>query len=334
MLVLARYVDLPMTPGWLLGGAVLLLLLSVASWRFVEQPFRAAGSPWRARAPMLVPVGGAVLAAYAALVIALHGLPARFPPEIASVASYYDYRDQKPFREGQCFITSKDRASDFDRQVCLRLDPGKTNVLLIGDSHAAHLWTGLREAWPAVNFLQATASGCKPVLGTTGASRCTRMMSDMFADFVPSHRLDAIVFGGLWEDGDVAPLLRTIATLRPVVPRIVVFGPMPRYDQPVATLLAQSLYRGGLARVPQHLLPGVKRLADMMRAALAPVATYVSSYDALCAQADACRLFVSAGVPMQFDYHHLTAPGAASLMMQVKRENAGLFGPQRSTSSR
>ena len=334
MLVLARYADLPMTPGWLLGGAAVLFCLSAASWRFVEQPFRVTASSWRARAPVAIPTGGAVLVATAATVIALHGLPARFPPEVASIAAYYDYRDQKPFRQGQCFITSQDRASAFDRDDCLRLDSRKPNVLLIGDSHAAHMWTGLREAWPTVNVLQATASGCKPTLGTSGAARCTQMMNDMFASFIPSHRLDALVIGGLWDEGDVAPLLRTIAAMAPYVPRIVVFGPVPRYDEPLATLLAQSLYRGDLDRVPQHLLPGVKRLDEVMRKALAPVATYISPYDALCPDGTACRVFVSSGVPMQFDYHHLTAPGAASLMAQVKREHAGLFEPHRSTSSR
>ena len=333
LLVLARSADLPMSPGWLLGGAILLMLLSYASWRFVEQPFRAVGSPWRARAPMLVPATAAALALGAVLVISLHGLPGRFPPEVASVASYYDYRDLKPFREGQCFITSKNRLSDFDRPVCLRLAADSPNVLLIGDSHAAHLWTGLHDTWPSVNFLQATASGCKPVIGGAGPARCTQMMGDMFANFIPSHKLDALVFGGLWEEGDIAPLRRTIAALAHV-PKIIVFGPMPRYDEPVATLLAQSLYRGDLERVPEHLLPGVRHLDETMRAALSPVATYISSYNALCADAQSCRLFVSAGVPMQFDYHHLTAPGAASLMMQVKREHAELFEPQRSTSSR
>ena len=333
ILVLARYADLPQSAAWLVGEAILLLALSVASWRFVEQPFRRAGSPWQRRAPVLIPVAGAALVAGSVAIVAMQGLPRRFPPDVASVAAYYDYRDQKPFREGQCFITSKDTLADFDRGTCLAMAADKPNVLLLGDSHAAHLWTGLRDTWPGVNFLQATASGCKPVLGTTGASRCTTLMDDMLKRFVPTHRLDAVAIGGLWDVADIQPLVRTVAALRPFAGQVVVFGPMPRYDQPLATLLAKGLEHGDLAGVRRHLVPGTADLDARMRAALAPVARYVSTYEAMCT-AGSCRLFVSAGIPMQFDYHHLTVPGAAAMMARIRQDNAGLFVPQRSTSNR
>ena len=200
----------------------------------------------------------------------------------------------------------------------------KKNVLLLGDSHAAHLWTGLADTWRDVNFLQATASGCKPVIGATGPARCTKMMDEMIARFIPEHRLDAIVIGGLWDKADFAPLQATIEALRPYVGKIVVFGPMPRYDVPAATLIAKSMLRGTLADVPRHLRAGVHELDDEMRAAIAPLATYVSPYDAMC-PGDHCRLFAGAGVPMQFDYHHLTKQGCDRMMTTIRATNGPLF---------
>ena len=335
ILVIARYHDLPQTPPWLAGEAVLLVALSWASWRFIEQPFRAAGSPWRQRAALILPAAAAGLVAAAVAMVALNGLPGRFPPDVASVAGYYAYRDGKPFREGRCFITSQNSLGDFDRGTCLALAPDKPNVLLLGDSHAAHLWTGLRDAWPGINFLQATASGCKPLLGATGARRCTALMGDMLERFIPEHRLDAVVIAGLWDEADIAPLMTTLEALVPAAPDLVVFGPMPRYDQPVATLLAKGLRDHDLAAVPRHRLAGTAGLDARMRAAVSPVARYVSPYAALCPADGACRLFASAGVPMQFDYHHLTAAGAAAMMATIKEGAPDLFAPfQRSTSSR
>ena len=176
ILVLARLAELPRTAPWLVGEAALLLVLSAATWRFVEQPFRTAGSPWRRRAPMLIPLGGAALLGSTALVLALDGLPGRFPPDVAAVAAYGRLGETRPFREGQCFLTSRTSATDYDRAACLDLAADRPNVLLLGDSHAAHLWTGLRDTWPEVRVLQATASGCKPVLGTTGTKRCTGLV--------------------------------------------------------------------------------------------------------------------------------------------------------------
>ena len=331
--MLARAAALPSTLPWRMAEAALLLAVATLSWRVIEQPFRAADSVWRRRAPVLVPLGGILLAGTAALVVALHGLPRRFPPDVASVAAFYSYRDARPFREGRCFITSKDRAADYDRGACLAMAPDRPNVLLLGDSHAAQLWTGLRDAWPGIGFLQATASGCKPVLGATGSARCTALMADMLARFIPAHRLDALVIAGLWDEADIAPLRATVAALAPHVGRVVVFGPMPRYDQPAATLIARSMLNNDLGAVPGHLLPGVAELDGRMRAAVAPLATYVSPYDALCA-AGRCRLFARAGVPMQFDYHHLTEDGAAVMMARIREGMPDLFDPQRSTSSR
>ncbi len=333
ILVLARAADLPRTPTWLGGEAILLLAVSALSWRFIEQPFRVPGSRSHRHAAVVIPLGCVVLAGCAVLVIGLRGLPQRFPPDVASVAGYYGYRDAKPFREGQCFITSKDRLADYDRGTCLALARDRPNVLLLGDSHAAHLWTGLRDAWPGVNFLQATASGCKPVLGATGSARCTVLMDEMLARFVPAQRLDGLVIAGLWEEADVAPLVATATAMKPHVGRVVVFGPMPRYDQPAATLIARSLRNHDLDAVSGHLVPGVAELDARMRTALAPVASYLSPYDAICG-AGRCRLFASAGVPMQFDYHHLTAPGAAVLMAGIAAGLPDLFAAQRSTSSR
>jgi peptidoglycan/LPS O-acetylase OafA/YrhL len=324
LIVGLRYAGWPVTPALVVGAGALLLGLSYVSWRFVETPFRDPRSAWRARALVVVPALATALVATCLLTITAGGWPRRFPPDVASVASYYSYRDQKPFREGRCFITSKNSLSDYDRAACLRLEPGRKNVLLLGDSHAAHLWTGLSDTWPDINFLQATASGCKPVIGTTGASRCVTMMDEMISRFIPSHRLDAIVFSGQWDETDIAPLQATIARLRPYAGRIVVFGPLPRYYEPASTLIAKAMLHGTLASVPDYRIEGTDALDAEMRAAIAPIATYVSTRDALC-PGGKCRLFAAPGVPMQFDFSHLTKPGADALMATIRATDGPLF---------
>ena len=325
ILVLARYAELPTALPWRLGEGLLLVAFSAASYRFVEQPFRAPDSAWRRRAPVLLPAAAATLAACCALALGLHGLPGRFRPEVDSLASYADYRDRKPFREGRCFLTSREDDERFDRGTCLALSADGPNVLLMGDSHAAHLWSGLRSTWPDVNFLQATASGCTPVLGAAGSHRCTAMMREMFDRFIPGRRLDAVILSALWSDADVEPLRRTLDVLAREGERAIVFGPLPRYDVPMAALLARAVLHDDLDEVARHRLPATARLDARLRAAVAPLATYVSTWHALCPNG-LCRLFAAPGVPMEFDYHHLTAPGADALMATVAADHPGLFG--------
>ena len=287
----------------------------------VPPPVRA-GAAVRGR---LLPAGALLLGCLCALAVAGNGWPGRFPPGVAAVAATYSTASRGPYREGQCFITSKERVDAFDRAACLRVRADAPNVLLLGDSHAAHLEPGFRDAWPGLNLLQATASGCKPVLGARGAERCTTLMRAMLEDFIPAHHLDAIVVAALWEEADLPALRATLRALRPHATRVVVFGPVPRYDQPASTLIARAMLRGELDRVPSHLLPGVKGLDALMAAAVTPLAAYVSPYRLIC-PGDRCRLFAAPDVPMQFDYHHLTRDGSDWLVMRLRREDGGVLG--------
>ena len=179
--------------------------------------------------------------------------------------------------------------------------------------------------WPALNLLQATASGCKPVLGARGAGRCTALMRDMLEGFIPAHHLDAIVIAALWDEADIPALRATLAAVRPFATQVVVFGPVPRYDQPAASLIAGHMLRGELPGVQAHLLPGVKPLDALMRTAVEPLAAYVSPYRAICPD-DRCRLLAADGAPLQFDYHHLTREGSDWLVAALRREDPTMLG--------
>ena len=65
-----------------------------------------------------------------------------------------------------------------------------------------------------------------------------------------------------------------------------------------------------------------------MRRDLTPLATYVSPYGIICPEG-CCRLLAAPGVPMQFDYHHLTPLGADILMTAVREHGVSTFGGNR-----
>ena len=305
---------------------VLLIELSVAlaylSWRFVEQPFRK--HPYRVGAFTTVAAAAGAMAFGSALVLVARPASALIWPsgvEVDRLLAYQDYGEMH-MRAGTCFLPSKfDTFERYKGDVCLAVDPDKRNFLIVGDSHAAHLWLGLQTVFKDANFLQATASGCKPVLQATGAERCTRLMDFIFATFLPRTHLDGIILSAKWNSTDLDMLRATALGLRRYADRIYVFGPIEQYERPLPQILAQGVGREESELAAKYRLAWPSETDRVIATGLAgdPV-RYVSVYRTLCPSQ--CVLWAKKGVPLQFDYGHLTAEGSIFLASQL---DPGLF---------
>jgi peptidoglycan/LPS O-acetylase OafA/YrhL len=143
-------------------------VLATISWRFIERPPRER--PYRLSAYGTLAAGGGVMAA-ASVVALMAGPTSRSlwsnSGRAEALLAYEDYDGPAAMRDGVCFLSSRsDNFSIYDNNSCLALRSDQKNFLIVGDSHAAHLWHGLHAVFQKVNFLQATASGCKPVVGS------------------------------------------------------------------------------------------------------------------------------------------------------------------------
>lgn len=227
----------------------------------------------------------------------------------------------------QCFLAPDTNAfSYFTQGECLKVSDTKRNVLIIGDSHAQHLVAGYRQAFPDVNFMQATAFGCYPVLGAKGERGCADLIEFMFKVYLPSHRVDIIVLSARWNAELVPKAIETAGYLASFAGRVVISGPIPEYDVAVPRLLARvATGEEDIAHVAsRHLLPKPKSVDAQFSAAELPIGvTYISVYKALC-NSD-CTMIVPDDVPSQIDYGHLTKEGARYLGGKV---GAQLFGGQ------
>jgi peptidoglycan/LPS O-acetylase OafA/YrhL len=320
LIVFVSYLDLPLTAGLQILLGILLVTVAFLTWKYVERPFRDPASPLRRRALVLLPSGlAAVLGCSLAIVVA-RGLPERFPETIAHVSSYYDYESRREFREGTCFLTSKSGGfRSFNEDACLKKSHVRPNYLLIGDSEAAHLWIGLSTALPEVNFLQATASGCKPVIGTAGETYCSDLINHVLLNFLPHAAVDGVIFAGAWKTDDASLLEVTIEHCRKFVPKVIVLGRVPSYDMPLPTLIGRSLIENRPEMVREHLVLYAPVVDHMFEKSLHD-ATYVSLFRLLCPDG-ACRLYGPNGAPLQFDGSHLTTEGSVLTAMLLKRAN-------------
>jgi peptidoglycan/LPS O-acetylase OafA/YrhL len=301
----------------------LTVAISYLSWRFVEQPFRSGTlAPARRDAFRIAGVTTAVLLAGGAAGIVASQNPSQADRSASQLEAYNSYNYQPVFRSGSCFTQS---FSTFDEK-CLALAPGRTNVLLWGDSYAAQYFHGLRKSADpqAVNILQATQAACMPTFAAAsqGVASCRDFAARMDAFFAGS-RPDLVILSADWGeyargsrfDGMIADLKRTIARLDASGIRTVLLGPPVQFRSRLPAMLMRAQLRGVELRADDFILPDIFELDARMRTALPSREkfSYVSVVNAIC-PARQCPLTTGEDVPLAWDHAHLTAEGSEYVM--------------------
>ncbi len=181
---------------------LICFVLAILSWRFVERPFR--NRPRRIERMPLFALSAAVMVVLllcSATVIYAGGFPARFPRRAVQVASFRTPPDSIIGELGDCVITYDNQDTIFEDGHCLQNLSKKDTYLLLGDSHAAALWDGLRTSLPNSNVVLAATWGCPPSLppemhqqhlGEVGGL-CEHMMQFIFQNFLRSNPIKGLL---------------------------------------------------------------------------------------------------------------------------------------------
>jgi SGNH domain (fused to AT3 domains) len=298
---------------------LLLVAFSVGiaflSWKFVETPFRSKAS--ETSNGMVFGVASVAMSSVAALcglILIANGAPFRFPERVVVIAAYLGYDPSDAFRSGRCYLSNN--RQQFDSQTCMKLDSKRPNYLLVGDSHAAHLWFGLSSAMPEVNVMQATASACRPAVMPVSpfdTRACPRLMDFVFNDFLVNNKVDKILLSASWKDEDIPVLSGMLVKLKARGFDVAVLGPIVEYDGPLPRLLADEILRNSPSIASAMRTPGIRERDRAMRQLVTDRgATYVSVYDSVCRN-DRCDEFAEGDIPLQFDAGHLTAKGSVEV---------------------
>jgi peptidoglycan/LPS O-acetylase OafA/YrhL len=298
------------------------LLLAVLSWRFVERPFRSG--PLRLSGRPLFALAGAVmfiLLMFSSVTVLVGGFKGRFPADAVKVASGLDGNEENSaMRTGACFITSDYHFSDYSYDLCLHQDQGKANYLLLGDSHAAMLWSALSTSLKEANIMQANTNGCEPLIRPLGTPDCKKMMNYIFQTYLSTHPVQGVFLVGRWLEQDLDELSSTIAWAKQHEVPVIVFGPMPEYDAPLPRLLAYSIAWNKASLASQHLVASSETLDAKMQ--LMAMNTwhvpYISLYREIC-DAQGCTEYTDATktIPLMSDTNHLSQFGAFFIVQRL-----------------
>lgn len=325
--------------AWTAAGMAASVLLGWLSFRLVENPARRLINRFRL-APALVLSAAMVLAPFA-IAAALHyqsdrvtALRFKDHPRLADVraletlqARYFGELYKPLYREGSCFLVPE-KSHDGFAPECAGERP---RIVLWGDSHAAHLWPGLKAATLPGEAAQWTASGCPPLIGEAFSKRphC-RAINEWVLRRLLETKPPVLVLAGAWVKHDAATIRRGLAeTLSRLGadpawrPRIVLVGSVPAWRKPLPKLLASDFLGGDeRQRSRNDLDPDMARRDALIKELAAGRAEFFSPIAAACNEEGCLRYIEKDGarLPFAFDYGHLIEESSVMVVAALFRQ--------------
>ncbi len=309
----------PIEEAGLIAGSIGVAALS---YYLVEQPFlRRLRS---ADARKTVAVGGLALIGMvcASLLVATRSEAWRsIPAEAIKVADYVTYADSPAFmaqsRKGPCQVYTL--AQPYKPDLCAPLLPGKINVALIGDSHAAHYWRSLVDRFPHANIMQATGAGCAMLLDSVGLKHCAAVHRFAYGAMLARGHISHVILAERWTPGQIPQLRKTVAYFHSRGIGVTIIGPVAEYDARFPIALGRAMETGNASDVDRFRRNEIARTDALVRAAaLASGAAYYSVYQAECARNTCAYTNPHDGAPLHFDYGHVTKSGADYLLRGLR----------------
>jgi peptidoglycan/LPS O-acetylase OafA/YrhL len=250
-----------------------------------------------------------------------------FKKETVSISNYYqndtkEHNDQ--FSKYVCYINTegKDTAT-FKKKECLCVDHTKRNVILLGDSHAAHLSQSIRESLSAlgIHLSQATSTGCFPIIRKNGMSECSDIIDYTYYNFLPknAHEIDGVIISANWaliKDNErvklIEDLTKTFEHLEKLDIRPILLGQTETYNISFPTIAARE-YENKVSISSNYLSEASLSINAFLKENFKKY--YIDIYDL-----GNVSKISNAGVPYMFDQNHFTKFGADQITKLILKD--------------
>lgn len=353
ILVFAQhYLLRPLEPAETTALVVLSIVVAVASWRFIEQPFRgpnrmlSTGSLFRFSAAMILCV-----VTIGITFDQTEGLPQRMPTHVLDIAKF---ANDRPIRRKQCEGIAP-RELTYHRACRLNEVAAKPSVAVWGDSHAMAVMATFGQSLASFgrNGLNFTSNGCAPVLDVSRqigdlSETCPAFARKTLSILSEHKEIDTIILVSRWArhaegtpygienqgplflaNGDKIArtvtenriifrnaLMKTLDELASLNRRIIILGSIPEMGVDVPNVLAKARWRGVETNLAIERTAFSKRQAFVVETfRLAEKKFTVEIYDAssyFCTEASCVDVSIS-GEPLYADNNHVSSFGAARL---------------------
>ena len=320
------------------------ILLGLASWSVIEKPMRH-GSAGAARVILRFAAASLAMAVCAFAIAVNRGVPERLDPDVAAAAVY-----THPLKDATraCHIGQRETFTMTPQRLCRYHGSGskQPTIAVWGSSHAASLASGFLALDPRPAVVQASVSGCHPIVvpggyGTPGKVDCNRA-HDITGEYLAGGaEVDVVVIHSRWgtfSAGDperYRALRASVERMLDAGRKVILVGSSPEQQVHVPRAMARAL----MMRGPDALgMIGVRRAdyeANQDGAVKAferlpdhPDLLRVSLADVFCSPGPQgfCPA-IKGGVPLYFDDDHLGVEGAqmAASYIRQRAQEAGFW---------
>jgi peptidoglycan/LPS O-acetylase OafA/YrhL len=310
--------------------------LAWATTTYVERPIRTGQRSRLSRrvsvpTSLLVGLGGVAAVGLATLL--MDGFPTRIPQSVRYLDTFR-YNWGLGSRVGECLLNPGQDERDFGAGCVDPLPAGSQQPLVVlwGDSHAAHLYPGLKRLRATAGFAlaQLTMSVCPPILDIDLPLRpACRGVNDFVMRRITELKPRIVVLAASWgayPEPDLAKLDGSLLALkRAGVDRIVLIGPVPIWNPTLPKVLLNYYWAKRPERLPTKTTFGVimpTRLDDRLHEVANTFdAAFVSAIRVFCDR-DGCLVSLGEdpGNLTVWDSAHLTDAGSEYLARSIAQK--------------
>ncbi len=300
---------------------VATIVLAIATYWVVELPIQRRQVSARQFALLVLPL--LAIGVFGFLSISIDPRALAYPADIREAARYATYQADG-VRARTCWVETA--AQDFAPECYFQRTGEHNRVAVWGDSHAAHLYPGLKKVLgDDFDVAQFTKDGCSPI--DRGDKPCAAT-NRLVMNYLLNNAVDTIVIFANWSDHAHTNSFRsdleaTLSTLRSAGKHVVVIGPYPNFSASLPDIIVKEWLAGKISGVPDRIpgLPGHNATiaeAAVSSASQAQNTSFVSLVSDLC-NGNGCATKVAAGGAelIAWDYGHMTLAGARMIAEHV-----------------
>lgn len=314
-------------PALLLAAALVALAAATLSWYLLERPILQSPLtryPWF----RLATAASALSLALTAILVLLHGVPARFPAPAQTI--FATSNDVNP-RRSACEGNEKHRIP-YD-QTCLYGAPNTTpDTAIFSDSQGAELAYALGERFTPLrrSLLGITTSACPPSTSIAGSRspRCALHNAETLQRLITDSRIHTVILAASYRGRDsytkamlLTGLADTLHQLLAANKRVLLIYPIPRQDFDPPSVLGMAWLRHepmetlGLS-TDRFLTSNHEALAFLDALPPSPALSRFYPHQLLCT-GGLCRIYSPQSGFLYMDPSHLSLAGARIIAQAI-----------------